>query len=149
MFEAGAISRIDLTLVCPITFDIEATDIQGPLAQFQVTKFTKEDMANLFNTINSAAGNAKLSEFTVQAVFEKWWPDLDEEVRKIMTATKTLEDKGKVRSDRELVEETLQLARKTAAGPFAGKPQSEVTKKIIEKSERNQSIPPVDTDGKR
>ena len=36
MFEAGAIScTIDRARVCPLIFDLEETDLQGPLAQFQ------------------------------------------------------------------------------------------------------------------
>src|SRR5262245_46534621 len=76
MFEAGAISStIDRAKVCPIIFGIEETDLQGPLAQFQATKFTKEDVRKLFFTINAAAGEQKLSDAVANTVFEKWWPD--------------------------------------------------------------------------
>jgi len=61
MFEAGAIScTIEKARVCPLIFDIEETDLQGPLAQFQATKFVKQDVRQLFVTINSAAGETKL-----------------------------------------------------------------------------------------
>ncbi len=45
MFEAGALSKyIDKARVCPILFGVEPTDIEGPLIQFQATRFTKEDI---------------------------------------------------------------------------------------------------------
>src|ERR1700693_3526935 len=53
MFEAGAVSKIvGNAHVCPTLFGIEATDLKGPLAQFQATRFEKEDMKKLFRTIN-------------------------------------------------------------------------------------------------
>jgi hypothetical protein len=50
MFEAGAISTTidDRARICPIVFGIEPTDVQGPLAQFQGTRFTKSDIRQLF-----------------------------------------------------------------------------------------------------
>src|SRR5262249_10422327 len=63
MFEAGAISStIDKAKVCPLIFNLEPTDLQGPLAQFQVTKFSKDDFRKLFMTINAAAGENKLAD---------------------------------------------------------------------------------------
>jgi hypothetical protein len=79
MFEAGAISsRIDdKARVCPIIFDLEPTDLQGPLSHFQATHFAKVDIRKLFNTINSLSGENKFEDALAETVFEKWWPDLD------------------------------------------------------------------------
>jgi hypothetical protein len=85
MFEAGAISStLDNARVCPIIFDLEPTDLQGPLAQFQATRFVKADIRKLFNTINSLAAENKLDDPVAEIVFEKWWPDLESNLKRIL-----------------------------------------------------------------
>src|SRR5712692_2419048 len=47
-FEAGALSKqVDKSRVCAICFDLEPTDIQGPLSRFQAAKFTQQDIFQL------------------------------------------------------------------------------------------------------
>jgi len=112
MFEAGAISStIDNARVCPIIFDLEPTDLQGPLAQFQVTKFVKADIRKLFNTINSLAGELKLDDPVAEIVFEKWWPDLESNLKKILDGHTANPNAEKIRTDRDLIEEILLLLR--------------------------------------
>jgi hypothetical protein len=112
MFEAGAISStIENSRVCPIIFDIEPTDLQGPLAQFQATRFIKADIRKLFNTINSLAADNRLDDAVADTVFEKWWPDLDSSIKKILEGHTAKKDTQKIRSDRELIEEILLLIR--------------------------------------
>jgi hypothetical protein len=112
MFEAGAISStLERAHVCPIIFDVEPTDLQGPLAQFQATRFGKADIRKLFNTINSLASENKLEDAVADAVFEKWWPDLDSSIKKIMAGHTASKNTKAIRSDRELIEEILLLPR--------------------------------------
>jgi len=117
MFEAGAIScTIERARVCPIIFDLEETDIQGPLAQFQATKFLKNDIRKLFNTINAAAPtDQKLQDSVAETVFEKWWPDLESATNGALTGHKATISTKDIRSERELIEELLLLTRKIAA----------------------------------
>jgi hypothetical protein len=115
-FEAGAISRtLDQARVCPIVFGMEPTDVEWPLAQFQVTRFTEEDFHRLFNTINAAAGDNKLHESVADAVFDKWWPDLESDVNKILEAGRHTSEAVTVRPDRQLLEEVLSLVRSISA----------------------------------
>jgi hypothetical protein len=108
MFEAGAISTaLDNTRVCPIIFDLEPTDLQGPLAQFQITKFIKADIQKLFETINSLAAENKLEDAVAKGVFEKWWPDLENAFNSILEGHTADPKAKKIRSDRELIEEIL------------------------------------------
>jgi len=112
MFEAGAISStIENSRVCPIIFDIEPTDLQGPLAQFQATRFVKADIRKLFNTINALAAENKLDDAVADTVFEKWWPDLEISIGNILEGHTANKDAKKIRSDRELIEEILLLIR--------------------------------------
>jgi hypothetical protein len=112
MFEAGAISStLDNSRVCPIVFDLEPTDLQGPLAQFQVTRFLEDDFRKLFNTINAQAGDNKLSDGIAQGVFDKWWPDLNQRLTRILHGHTANSNVKKIRSDRDLLEEVLLLVR--------------------------------------
>ena len=52
-FEAGAISKlIDEANVSPFLIDMKKSDVQGPLAQFQLTVLDKEDASKLVHSIN-------------------------------------------------------------------------------------------------
>lgn len=108
-FEAGALSKtIDKTYVCPYLFQVEPTDLTGPLVQFQTTKANKEDTLKLMHTINKALGERTLSETQLKKAFDIWWHAFDENLKKIRdTSTKSKPH----RSERDVLEETLQLVR--------------------------------------
>ncbi len=113
LFEAGALSKsLDKTYVCPILFGINNADLAGPLKQFQTTEFTKTDFHKLITVINSRLGDQKLPAKTVDSVFEKWWPDLEEKINEILTSITIID--GPVRADREVLDEILLLARSTS-----------------------------------
>jgi hypothetical protein len=144
MFEAGAISTAlaDNSRVCPIVFDLEPTDLQSPLSQFQVTKFLKDDIRKLFNTINSRAGDLKLADHTAANVFEKWWPDLERKLSEVLKGHTAKPDAEKIRDDRELLQEILLLVRNAAEKDRARPPtkyegsfvhaMAEFTKELVE-----------------
>ncbi len=85
LFEAGALSKnIAKAKVCSVLFDnLKQDEVKTPLSLFQTTKFEKEDFRKLFNTINTALGENKLSEKILNKSFEKWWPDLKEHIDKV------------------------------------------------------------------
>ena len=110
LFEAGALSKsLEKSHVCPILFGITNTDLTGPLKQFQTTVFGKSDVYRLLGVINGQLGENKLPKKTLDSVFEKWWPELEEKVNQILAEVGEPEEP--VRSDRELLEEILQLSR--------------------------------------
>jgi TIR domain len=111
MFEAGAISSsVNKPRICAILFDIEPTDLQGPLAAFHATRFSREDIYKLVKTINSNAGDAAIENERLDRIFDKWWPDLEESVSKITSKTAS-SAKPPVRSDRDLLQEVVGLCR--------------------------------------
>lgn len=117
MFESGAISTaLDNARVCPVIFDLDPTDLQGPLAQFQVTRFIKEDIRKLFKSINSLATEQKLEDAVIESVFEKWWPDLERDLRTILASHVANGPSKTIRSDRDLIEEILLLLRNQPGG---------------------------------
>lgn len=115
MFEAGALSkRVDSSRVCPLLFGIESTDLEGPLVQFQASPFSELEMKKLVRTMNVGLGEQRLDDAVLNSVFEMWWPRLNEKVGKILAQHAAKPDGGSTRSDRELLEEVLQLARLNA-----------------------------------
>lgn len=111
LFEAGALSKnLDKANVCTILFNIDSSEITGPLTCFQATKFDKADFKNLIKTINNSGGESKLEPQTLDAVFEMWWPKLEEKVTNIIQTYKG-EPHREERTDRELLEEVLNLTR--------------------------------------
>jgi hypothetical protein len=114
MFEAGALSKsLEKSHVCPIMFGVSATDIEGPLKQFQCTAFEKADVKQLITTINGRLQDGKLAQKTLETVFEKWWPDLADKVSTILDKEDAPAEP--IRSDRELLEEVLLLTRSANA----------------------------------
>lgn len=112
LFEAGALSKnVGSANVCPILLDLKPTDLSGPLVQFQATQLTKDDMRKLIGSINAALGENRINEKTLENIFAKWWPDLEQELKKILTQDSSDRELEEVRSDRELLEEVLRLVR--------------------------------------
>ena len=111
LFEAGALSKsLEKTHVCPVLFGVNNTDLAGPLKQFQATEFDKSDIRRLLSVINNEIGENKLPSRTLDTVFEKWWPDLEEKIDQILSEAGDTEEP--IRSERELLEEILQLTRR-------------------------------------
>ena len=111
LFESGALSKnFDKSRVCTLLFDVETTDLTGPLTIFQNTCFRKEDFKKLVKSINNAGGDSKLEESILDEVFDMWWPRLEEQVNQILQAHQNV-DEGDHRTERDLLEEILELTR--------------------------------------
>lgn len=116
MFEAGALSKnIDRSKVVPVLFDVEPTDLEGPLVQFQAARFKKNEIEKIIKIINGELGDAKLTPEVLSSVFEMWWPKLDEQIKSIMKWSIESDSRTK-RSDRDLLEEILMTVRLQAKG---------------------------------
>ena len=111
LFEAGALSKsLEHAHVCTFLLDIEPTDVRDPIAQFQATKNSKEDIFMLIRTINSCSEeNARLNDAVLERTFEQFWPDLEKKLGDI-PALDNLPPSPK-RDDRELLEEVLEILR--------------------------------------
>jgi hypothetical protein len=122
MFEAGAISKkVEQSLVCPILIGLDNSDISGPLTQFQTTLFEKSDFKKLVSDLNKANGDNKLEESVLLTVFEKFWPDLEEKISVILKTDGTASAKEEdIRTDREILEEVLELSRSLAIEKAGG-----------------------------
>jgi hypothetical protein len=108
-FEAGALSTaINGSRVIPYRFQLRSSDISPPLSQFQDVGADEEGTYRLVRSINDALDRQLKEEETVRKVFQKWWPDLKGQLDEIQVM-----ERSETRSDRDLLEEILDLARQT------------------------------------
>lgn len=114
LFEAGALSKnFGKSNVCTILFNIESSQITGPLTSFQATKFDKADFKKLIKTINDTGNESKLDAKVLDDVFEMWWPRLEGKISEIIHNHKE-EVHSEERPEREILEEILELTRMNA-----------------------------------
>jgi hypothetical protein len=112
IFEAGALSKTKDAHVCTFLLDLKPIDIELPLAQFQHTRFEKNDVRKLVHTINQTvkkSGKPSLSDPNLNELFEILWPHLEKELREI--AEQQPDTEAPFRKDREILEEILSLLR--------------------------------------
>lgn len=118
-FEAGALSKtIESTNVAPFLFDIKKSDVEGPLVQFQLTIYEKEDVRKLISSINKASDGLKLDQSKLDIIFEQWWPQLKEKLDSLADECKKNEDVQKINTpiitqsaNEKILEELLELSR--------------------------------------
>jgi hypothetical protein len=116
MFEAGALAKkLDTACVIPLLLDVEASDISGPLAQFQLVKFEEKKFRDVVEVINAGLGDKALPANILDGVFRKWWPDLLAQVDAIRAQASTAPMPTK-RSTESILEEILTLVRGLGAG---------------------------------
>ena len=108
IFEAGALSKIiETSRVIPYRLQFGEIDVCLPLSQFQGIDTDKAGSFKLVRNINEALGKPLADQEKLRNIYEKWWPDLERELKEIPPSAIR-----KIRSDRELLEEILEIARK-------------------------------------
>ena len=116
LFEAGAITKsIDTSNLSAILFDgLKPEDIEGPLAQFQHTQPSKNEMWDLIKSINQNLDREKLSDELLKKAFDLSWPALKNKFDNYNFEPKA--DGFKERSERNILTEVLELVRSFALG---------------------------------
>jgi hypothetical protein len=113
LFEAGALSKNANTWT--FLFDVTGANVEQPLAQFQHTENEKEDIRKLVRSIAAAAKNAgeKVPDGVVlDEIFETFWPKLEARFKAVAPVKAGAAAAGAVRSDREILEEILEVVRR-------------------------------------
>jgi TIR domain len=109
LFEAGALSKaLNKAYVCPLLLGLEPADVQGPLAQFQLTPTTKDEVRKLLGTINGRL-EAPINDGQLDAAYEAFWPQLEKRLSEI-AAQGTPSPTAK-RSKDDLLSEILERVR--------------------------------------
>jgi hypothetical protein len=84
LFEAGALSKsVGDAKVCPLLFGMRASDLEGPLSQFQASTFDRTEMFSLMSSLNDELDDDRVEEQILRDSFDKFWPELEERVRAI------------------------------------------------------------------
>jgi hypothetical protein len=114
LFEAGSLAKtVEVARVVPYRLGLNATDVEPPLSQFQGVNANDDGTFRLLQSINDARG-AVIPIDRLQLIFERWWPDLKVKLDNIPSSSNI----SNQRSDRALLEETLQLVRRIQARIF-------------------------------
>jgi hypothetical protein len=115
-FEAGAISkafgegRVMTFLLRPLC----PTDVPHPLALFQATSRTREDVTKMIMNLNKLAGSPMKDRILAKQI-QAWWPQLDDKLAEIENhAPAGVPPK---RSTHDMLEEVLTLLRDLSRRP--------------------------------
>lgn len=113
-FEAGALSKsIDKAKVCPFLLGMKPSDIKdSPILQFQMTSINKEDVFQLFLSINKCLEDKKLDENVLTTTFETFWPPIYDELIKVDGGSdKEVIKESENKNSSMAIEEILELVR--------------------------------------
>ncbi|WP_288244983.1 hypothetical protein [uncultured Chryseobacterium sp.] len=111
LFESGALAKgISSNRVCTFLIDLEATDVENPLAQFNHTKPNKTGLWELIRTINITLKENSLKENILEKVFDTYWPQFEKDFNNIIKNTLDTEIEEK-RSENDILLEVLTSIR--------------------------------------
>lgn len=112
LFEAGAISKsFSLGAVCPYLYDVDFSELTGPLSQFQGKKADCASTKELLESINSKAPSP-LSVERFNKLFDTFWPELESKLKNIPIADTVTQH---TRSQEEILEEMVKAVRSIEA----------------------------------
>jgi hypothetical protein len=111
LFEAGALAKEMGDFVCPYLIDLEKSDVEEPLAQFQAKKANEVETSELIQSVNqrllAVAPDKALSSDDLARSFVRWWPDLQEALLNLPPSGQNVQRRGVP----EMLEEVLELSR--------------------------------------
>jgi hypothetical protein len=120
LFEAGAIAKTDDAHPCTFLLDVNPSDVEPPLGDFQHTIFDKDDIRRLAHTINEkvrSAGEKTLDAGILNSLFDNLYPTLERRLKEILIIQP--ENKNVQRDERDILEEVLQIVRVIQKGSMS------------------------------
>lgn len=113
LFEAGALAKgINSSRVCTFLIDLQSSDVENPLAQFNHTFPNRESVLALARTINISLKEKALKESILEKVFETYWSKFESDFADIISKTPD-EEVVTERSENEILREILESTRGT------------------------------------
>ncbi|GAB2959123.1 TIR domain-containing protein [Saccharothrix stipae] len=108
-FEAGAISKsVGQARVVPLLLDLAKTDVVGPISQFQaVDAGEKAELLALLEAVNAELPERLPAQRLARFLDREW----DDFTAKVADFRATAPGRGPVRSDRDVLNEILELTR--------------------------------------
>lgn len=112
LFEAGSLARgLTSSRVCTFLVDLQPTDIEPPLAQFNHTLPTEADMKSLIHTLNDSLKEKKLRDDILTEVFDTYWPKFEKSLAEILSGYPETLPQPAIRSDENILLELLETTR--------------------------------------
>lgn len=104
LFEAGALAKsMQGAKVIPLLFNLEFSDVSGPLAQFQAKKVERGGLAEVINSINQSAEQG-VPEDRARQLFAALWPEFEKQLESIPEEAPT---EKHMRPQHEIMEELV------------------------------------------
>jgi hypothetical protein len=92
-FEAGALSKsIADSLVSPFLFGVTPAELPATLAQFQATRYEREDVWRLVKSLNDGLAQARVPQDRLKRTFELCWPGLEKALAPIEASLKAVRE---------------------------------------------------------
>lgn len=116
LFEAGALAKkIEASRLCPLLIDLNPSDVEFPLAAFQLKTIAREDVRSLLAMINKSREGITLTDEELAEVFDLRWPQFEKSLSAILKEPEQGKTMSARRSDSELLDEILALTRGIAS----------------------------------
>jgi hypothetical protein len=111
LFESGALAKgLSSNRVCTFLIDLEPTDLQNPLAQFNHTSATRNGLLDLVRTINLSLQEQALNSKILDNVFATYWPQFEHGFKQILERTPAVSVEEK-RDSQDILVELLSSVR--------------------------------------
>jgi hypothetical protein len=111
LFEAGALAKgLSNSRVCTFLIDLVPTDITDPLAQFNHTRKSPDDMKKLARTLNAALGVNALDTNLLNDICDVYWDKFDEKFEHALKAFPPAQPKV-ARPESDVLGEILESVR--------------------------------------
>jgi hypothetical protein len=112
LFEAGALAKgLTSSRVYTLLVDLKPEDIKDPLAQFNHTMPTKDDVFKLILSVNRGLDGRPISDTILRQVFEANWPQFDERFKTILSETESEAAPEIIREPSDMLSEILEAVR--------------------------------------
>nr|WP_180205475.1 TIR domain-containing protein [Pseudomonas sp. SbOxS1]NYU05581.1 TIR domain-containing protein [Pseudomonas sp. SbOxS1] len=140
LFETGALAKgLSTNRVCTFLIDLQPSEIEDPLAQFNHTVPERSSMWSLISSLNSCMEINKLDERILKQVFETYWPQFADGFALALESNPQLVDVAP-RSEESILAEILSNTRslsnrvrdlefRTSSTADAGNPFSDLAEK--------------------
>lgn len=111
LFETGALAKgLSTNRVCTFLIDLQPSDIEDPLAQFNHTMPERTSMWGLTCSLNNCLDSQRLDERILKQVFETYWPQFEAGFKKALADNKPTEV-VEPRSEESILSEILRNTR--------------------------------------
>jgi hypothetical protein len=116
VFEAGVMARtLGQSRVVPLLFGVTATDMTGPLSQFQSIVGDKNGILKLVKELHGTT-DSRMSESEVQQLFEMLWPKISAGIEEAQRDAVSQQPRVQ-RPDRDVLDEILEAVRGLRVAP--------------------------------